>query len=528
MKILVIHPEYAANREIIYMPLGLAHLCSIAEREGHEVKVLDMHNLGISYKTLERELEGNQFEACFMGGFAMQVKSMASCVKTVKRIQPKCQVMLGGVGVSDIPEIALNYTGADAVAIGESELTLPQALRSISLGRPFEGSLGFVYRAADGSIIKKPKGPVPEDLDSLPYPSYHLFDIDYISRRSYNGRGARSIHLLTSRGCPFKCNFCINSVLNSREMLQQIHGEIVHESPKTQRVRKPEKLIAEINFLRSKYGITDFHFADEEFITNRRRLEEVCSALEPLGITWSTSGRADWATEDKLARMKKSGCQYVLFGVETGSQTMLDMMDKKAKKPAVSAGLKTAKKVGLSFIANFMVGHPGESVTTVKETVEFCKNHGLVFLPAFVTLFPNSRMFHDYAKNVKDWNQYFERLSKIDFSRRLFMNLTDMPDWKLKYLRNWAVSETFSYGLLPHAPRMIRGMLTRMLQVALFVSDNSPSTVRWFIRDTIRNMFDFNSRKNQQHQVPPNDIGQGTLAHTEDTYEQSLSALRHG
>ena len=172
---------------------------------------------------------------------------------------------------------------------------------------------------------------------------------------------------MTSRGCPFKCNFCINSVLNNRTLLKEIHGEVEEDPPKSQRFRSVGSLVKEIEYLRSRYGITDFHFADEEFITHRRRLEEVCRAVEPLGITWSTSGRADWATEDKLTRMKKAGCTYVLFGVESGSQTLLDLMDKNAKKPAVSQGLTGARRVGMDFIANFMVGHPGETETTIRQ-----------------------------------------------------------------------------------------------------------------------------------------------------------------
>src|SRR5262249_28818338 len=210
-----------------------------------------------------------------------------------------------------------------------------------------------------------------------------------------------------------------------------------------QRFRSVGSLAREIEHLRSRYGITDFHFADEEFITHRRRLEEVCRAVEPLGITWSTSGRADWATEDKLRRMKKAGCTYVLFGVESGSQTVLDLMEKNAKKPAVSEGLRAARAVGMDFIANFMIGHPSETETTIRETVAFCKEHNLLFLPAYVTLFPNSKMFHDAAQHVTSWDWYFKTLATIDFSRNLFINLTKLPTRKLLALRNWAVAETF-------------------------------------------------------------------------------------
>jgi len=336
---------------------------------------------------------------------------------------------------------------------------------------------------------------------------------------------------MTSRGCPFKCNFCINSVLNNRTLLKEIHGEVEEDPSKSQRFRSVGSLVKEIEYLRSRYGITDFHFADEEFITHRRRLEEVCRAVEPLGITWSTSGRADWATEDKLTRMKKAGCAYVLFGVESGSQTLLDLMDKNAKKPAVSQGLTGARRVGMDFIANFMVGHPGETETTIRETVEFCKEHKLVFLPAFVTLFPNSKMFHDFSRNITDWDWYFNTLSTINFDRQLFVNLTKMPTRKLIGLRNWAVAETFSALIAPRLTGVLHRSLTRLLTVAVAISNHCPNTLRrWIIRNVIRNIFDLARSKHAKpgedgvtaRQVPPSEYGQPELP---DAYEESLKEL---
>jgi len=529
MNILAVHPPYPGNKQIVYLPLGLGYTTAVAEREGHEVTVLDMHNLRLSYDVLEKTLARREFQACFMGGFAMQVKGMAKVTELIKKVQPDCKVILGGVGVSDIPEIALNYTRADIVSNGEAENVLPPLLKAIEERRACEDLPGFVYRRG-GDIIKQARAAAPDDLDALPYPAYHLFDVDYISTKSYNGRGPRSLHLMTSRGCPFKCNFCINSVLNNRTLLKEIHGKVEEEAAKSQRFRSVGSLAKEIEFLRSRYGITDFHFADEEFITHRRRLEEVCQAIEPLGISWSTSGRADWATEDKLHRMKKAGCTYVLFGVETGSQTLLDLMDKNAKKPAVTQGLISARKVGMDFIANFMVGHPGETESTIRETVDFCKEHKLIFLPAFVTLFPNSKMFHDFAKNITDWDWYFKTLSTIDFNRNLLVNLTKMPQKKLLAMRNWAVAETFSTMLAPKLTGVLHQVLTKLLTVALVISDRCPNSLRMPIRNAIRAIFGRTTSKitsdgsdrSMSTQVPPNEYGQSELP---DAYEESLREL---
>ncbi|MBL9094416.1 MAG: B12-binding domain-containing radical SAM protein [Planctomycetaceae bacterium] len=525
MNILVVHPIYPGKSEIKYLPLGLGYVAAVAEQAGHEITVVDMHNMGVTYAALERTLAQKRFQVCFMGGFAMQVKGMRHVTEIVKRAQADCRVILGGVGVSDIPEVVLRYTGADVVATGESENALPPLLRALEEEQPCEDLAGFVYRRGD-SIIRQPRALAPQDLDALPYPAYHLFDVEYISRYSYNGRGARSMHMLTSRGCPFKCNFCINSVINNNKLLKQIHGSVQEAPSKAQRFRSVDSLAAEIEMLRSRYGVTDFHFADEEFITHRKRLEEVCSAVEPLGVTWSTSGRADWATEDKLSRMKKAGCTYVLFGVESGSQTLLDAMDKNAKKPAVAAGLQAARNVGMQFIANFMVGHPAETETSIRETVDFCKEQKLLFLPSYVTLFPNSKMFHDYVQRGMDWNWYFESLSTIDFSKRLFLNLTELPTKQLLKLRNWAVAETFSHAVAPRLSGPLHRGLTMLLIVALFFAERCPQSIHWLIRNVIRRLFDFAGgpqAESTSRQVAPNEFGQESHV---DTYEESLKELK--
>ena len=228
--------------------------------------------------------------------------------------------------------------------------------------------------------------------------------------------------------------------------------------------------------------------------------------------------------------MKKAGCTYVLFGVETGSQTLLDLMDKNAKKPAVAQGLISARKVGMDFIANFMVGHPGETESTIRETVDFCKEHKLIFLPAFVTLFPNSKMFHDFAKNITDWDWYFKTLSTIDFNRNLLVNLTKMPQKKLLAMRNWAVAETFSTMLAPRLTGVLHTALTKLLTVALVISDRCPNSLRMPIRNAIRAIFGRTTSKitsdgsdrSTSTQVPPNEYGQSELP---DAYEESLKEL---
>jgi anaerobic magnesium-protoporphyrin IX monomethyl ester cyclase len=441
MNILVVHPHYPGIPSIRYMPLGLALVAAVAEREGYNVRVIDLHNRSLPYSDLDEELLKNHYPLIVAGGFGMQVHSMREIVRRVRRHSAGSKVLLGGVGVSDAAEIALDYTGADAVCAQEAELVLPDMLRAVDERRGFEDCFGIVYRSGE-TTVRRPGGPIPNDLDELPFRAYHLFDIDGIAPTSYNGWGAKkSIHIMSSRGCPFRCTFCINSLLNDKGYRAENFGKSFTGSKKPQRLRSPESVVREIEFLRRRYGIRDFHFADEEFITHKDHLFRICAALKGLGVTWSTSARADWATEEKLAAMKEAGCRFVLFGIESGSQKLLDLMEKKAKAARAAEGIVNCYKVGLRFWPNMMIGYPGETRETIMETVAFCKALKIPYEASFVTLFPNSKLFHDMKHRITDWEWYFSTLANMDFSSKVLLNMSELADEELKELRRWVSDE---------------------------------------------------------------------------------------
>jgi len=525
INILVVHPVTSGNNQAIYFPLGLGYIIAICEREGHEVTVLDMHNHNLGDHDLRGALRERNYDLCLMGGFAMQVAGMRNATATIKEVSPETLVVCGGVGVSDIPEIAIDYIGADAVSTGECEAIIPNLLNSIEAGRPFEGVPTFFYRR-EKKIIRNPKGPVVEDLDALPMPAYHHFDIDYISQRSYNGEGVRSIHMLTSRGCPFRCGFCINSILNNSKLQKDIYGvEVVERKKATQRFRSVDAIIEEINYLRETYNISDFHFADEEFITHSSRVFDVCDALRPLGITWSTSGRADWATLEKMSAMKSAGCRYVIFGVETGSQHIMDLMNKSAKKENVAKGLDAAREAGMNFIANFMIGYKGETEETIEESIDFCREQELLYFPSYVTLFPNSQIFHSGQHKITDWHHYFTRLASSDYNRKLFMNLTDLQEHELVRLRDRAIARTVGYRLLGKESHLTVAATTPILQIALNLLEIAPPKFHRLVRSIARAIFDLRPRMIKQR--APHDLGQtmGQNRIDDDGYEQSLAEL---
>jgi radical SAM superfamily enzyme len=167
----------------------------------------------------------------------------------------------------------------------------------------------------------------------------------------------------------------------------------------------------------------------------------MCAALKKANVTWSTSARADWASEEKLMAMKEAGCRYILFGIESGSQKILDLMEKKAKVARAAEGLINCYKIGMRFSPNMMIGYLGETRETIIETVEFCKALKIPYEASIVTLFPNSKLFHDAKHKITDWDWYFSTLANMEFSSTVLMNLSELPEEELKSLKLWGSNE---------------------------------------------------------------------------------------
>jgi anaerobic magnesium-protoporphyrin IX monomethyl ester cyclase len=493
LRVLAVHPPYVGAPDIRYVPLGFA-LVLAQTRRRHEVTLLDLLNNSAGWRDVDRALASADYDACLVSGFAMQVAGMREVVQRVRASSPCTRVVIGGAGVSDIPGVALQYTGADAVALGESETTALPMLASLEEGAPFDSVAGYAFRRGD-AVVQNPKAPLVRDLDSLGLPAYDLFDVEAISRRSYNGWGYRSMFMESSRGCPFRCDFCINSVLNDPKLQSEIYPGAT-ERNSTLRLRSVASLTAEIRHLRDRWGINDIVFSDEEFMTQKQRVFEVSNALKPLGI---------------------------IFGVETGSQTMMDLMVKTAKKERVVAGLNAAREVGLSFLANFMVGHPGETAATIQESVDFCRDMGLVYLPSYTTLFPNSRMVHERKAAITDWDDYFRALSTTQYTSDLLFNLTDLPDAELVGLRTRAIAQTLGFKLLGANRRRLVKVLTPLLVACVHVAERLPRRAAFLLRNILRAVLDLRSPA-AARQIPPHALADTTRRQT-DGYEESLTLL---
>jgi len=404
---------------ITSVPLGLAYLASFIEKDGHKVKIIDSNTLGYRIKDIKEEIE--KFNPHLVG-----VTATTSCIydayevaKIIKEVDPGIKVVIGGPHVTFIAKETLKECPfIDVVVRGEGEETFRELVNFFESSSEDTWSLeevkGITFRK-DNKIIETDSRSLIKNLDSIPFPAYHLLPME-----KYSLEGKRFATIITSRGCPFSCIFCSSS---------RLFG-------KTWRARSPENVIEEIKLLKNKYGVREIEFLDDTFTLNKKRAEKICELLikEKLDISWSCSSRVDTIDESLIEKLKKAGCHTIYVGVESGSQKILNIIDKGITLPQIEKTINLIKKVNINSFGSFILGIPGETVKTIKKTINFAKKLNPSFVQfSICTPYPGTKLF-EMAKEkgwllTKDWSKYtiLDQVMKIPG-----MVTTNLNRWLLR------------------------------------------------------------------------------------------------
>jgi anaerobic magnesium-protoporphyrin IX monomethyl ester cyclase len=267
-------------------------------------------------------------------------------------------------------------------------------------------------------------------LDSLPFPARHLLDLSSYHREV---EGKKVTSVITSRGCPYTCNFCCKDV----------HGTKV-------RLRGVDDVINEIKEIKKNYGFESFIFYDDIFTLYRKRLSNLCDQLKDLNITFRCNGRAGINTFEDYVKLKEAGCEEIAFGIESGSQKILDKINKRTTVEKNIESIINAKKAGLTTKAFLIVGFPGESQKTVNETKAFMNkaNPDKFTVFAFVPL-PGCDVWkhpkeYGILKMSDDWDQFFNIAGNYEGGYSFTTKELDFP--KIQMLHDDLVSYLLNRG----------------------------------------------------------------------------------
>ncbi len=403
------------------VPIGIGCISAALRQEGWETELLDIFARSLSREETSAFLSKSKWDLIGINAFSTQYEWAKWFAAEARRRQPRAVIVMGGPLPTFSAEIVLRETPADICVIGEGEETVKELARN--MGRP--GSVaGIKYRDGTGRIVTTPDRPYVRDLDAIPFTPYEFFDMEVYLKNSglFGVPGVKAIGLLTSRGCPWQCRYCSRTFRGVR-------------------LRSIDKIVEEIGLLREKFGIRGVSFADELVLVNKQRGYEMCEKLKPLKIYWDCQGRANVVDLDLLKAMKDSGCTSVGYGVETGSQKLLDAMDKKVTVRQNELAVVNTIKAGMVPVVQMIYGYPGEDMDSIEDTARFFDR--VKFYPAtgrgicnisLLTPLPGSPLYSDLVAQgkIRDDEEILLRLDQGYYiGAPLLVNLTKFSDEEL-------------------------------------------------------------------------------------------------
>lgn len=338
-------------------PLNLAYLAAIAERDGHEVQIIDGEAEEISLDEIVKRTK--EFNPNVIG-ITATTPFYHICVELgnkLKQEMPSTPICIGGAHITVLKEEAFNDC-FDVAFIGEAEISWAQFLDRIERNQSIEEIKGLMYRS-NGQIKYTGQAIPLQNVDSLPFPSRHLINPELYNLGTMQGI-KKFTTIMTMRGCPFDCIFCSTKVFG-----------------KDTRRRSPEKVIQEIKECKEKYGTEHFMFLDDTLTLNRQHTIDICELLikEKLGITWEGSTRANLVDEELVKKMAQAGLIRLSFGLESANENIRKLMKKRVPLESYIEANKLTNKYGIETLNSCMIGLPGETVETVRETLKFLREN---------------------------------------------------------------------------------------------------------------------------------------------------------
>ncbi|MCJ7559088.1 B12-binding domain-containing radical SAM protein [Candidatus Bathyarchaeota archaeon] len=430
----LVNPPYPGGApQAIFIPLGISYLAAVLENNGYAVDVIDCQVLRPTQRELEGELRRLQPDVVGVTSTTLTYGPALEIVRTAKEACPNCLTILGGPHVTVMDEQTLSENPETDIAVrGEGEQTMLELahLASNSNLKNLKEVAGITFRK-NGQIFRTHDRPFIQNIDTLPHPTLKHFQLS-----RYRILGKTYLPIITSRGCPFQCTFCLASRMCGRSF----------------RARSPRNVVDELEWLRDTYGADAFAFYDDTFTFDRNRALAICEEMKnrKFGLPWDCRTRVDRVTKEVLAKLRNTNCQLIHFGVESGNQKMLNAMKKGTTVEQNERAIKWAKEVGISVAISVIVGYPGETLDMLKQTLDFIRRTE----PDYVYMceadpYPGTE-FYNLLKDLgwemsSDWSQYHEQtqvfknpllpLQKIEEMKKAFYDDFFSPSYFLRKSR---------------------------------------------------------------------------------------------
>lgn len=428
------------------------------EKYEHNVEIIDANALQLTNNDVVKKVGS----ADIIGITAMTpiINSAIEIAQGVKQNNPDSTIVLGGPHVTVLPEEILNNVKEiDMIVIGEGEETIVELIDALKTGKSIKNVNGLAYR--NHNLIKfTPPRPEIADIDSLPFLAYHLLPLDKYRLHPPHGRAYPFMAMLASRGCPYNCIFCSKSIFGNKL-----------------RYQSAKRMVNEIEYLKEHFNVREIAFYDDVFPINKKRIVNFTKELRKrkLDIIWTCESRVNLVSEELLNSMKKAGCYMIAYGIESGNQMILDNLRKGITIDQIKSAIEISHKVGIQSVGYFMLGAPGETPDTIRQTIDFAKNLPLDFAQFSVTIpYPGSDLYKLYLdagnKNVK-WEEFIYaslKSSNVPVFETEVLSKEDLRNWNTRAYREFYLGLSYLWKRL-YGMRSIGDIRTNISGFSMFL-----------------------------------------------------------
>ena len=411
------HPYLKRSLSVV-PSLGLGYLASCLRQAGHEVTILDALRDALPPDQVCKIVQAERPDLVGVTILSLFYPEARSRVRLLKQAC-SCKVVIGGHHVTALPEASLTETNADCAIVGEGEDTIVHLAGALEGAGEFADISGLAYRC-DGSVVMNEPSALIENLDGIPFPAWDLVGLERYPPISHGTIHRRfpNAPIITTRGCPYRCTFCAARLTAGTKL----------------RKRSAENVVDEIEMLYKNFGISEFHFEDDNFAFEKQHAYRICEEIVRRGlrVDWSCPNgvRVDTLDDELLAMMKRSGCYMLALGIESASQEILEAAHKKMNIDVVPETVRRMRVHGILSMGFFILGLPGETQETALKTIDFAKTVDLDFVmfTHFVPL-PGTEIFDQLTRSGRDPEEFFgshlmsravletEHLSRADLTR---------------------------------------------------------------------------------------------------------------
>ena len=409
MKVTLINPPIREQMPAYQRPFGLASIAQVLRDGGHDVEIYDINSTRHPREAVGHYLSRLDADIIGVGGLITTYAYLNFLIPLLREKRKNIPIVLGGGGITSAPEVFMENLRPDYGALGEGEYTMLE----LANGEDINNISGLVYYAGDKLKFNSVR-PLEPDLDKFGMGAIDLLDMNkYASMVKHNDRVDRELAMIATRGCPRNCAFCY------------------HIFERSQRYRSVESVVDEMEYLIDKYKVESIMFTDELFTARKSYVMKFCEEIlgRRLKIEWSCLSRVDTIDEETMVIMAAAGCFRVGFGFESGSQRILDDMNKGVTVEQAATAHRLAEKYFRDVGGTFIYGMPGEDRDSLADNIRWCSSVHIAAAFYHLNPYPGTKVYLDnFDKIIQKYRSEHNYFLALGDAGQFVINLTKFTD----------------------------------------------------------------------------------------------------